>query len=376
MSAENELPKVLIVDDSRIVRATLSKHLKGQYSIREEGDGEAGWQALTVDTEIQVVLSDLTMPKLDGYGFLERIRSSKVSRIRNIPVLLISGDEDESARQRAKTLGASDFIAKGIGTTELLTRLKSLMQLAQTQTELDESRDQQVKDPVSGLFTRVYAVEQAAQMLAYASRHQVPSSIIVVAVDQARMIREKAGDAAANQLMKALGQIMLQKVRREDTLAIYEPNAVAVVSPSTPDGGAMIFVERLRETFEQANITFQGKRLVLTASVGFASVPPDKAADAIMLMELAGKRMTEAVAAGGNRVIGSAGHVAGPPGVPSLETALTLARAGRQAELTPHLAPLVLRVLPLLAAANSPLGLGLDIDQLQQKLKGTARKDA
>ena len=67
-------PRVLIVDDSRIVRVTLIKHLKGAYEIREEGDGEAGWQALMVDPDIQVVLSDLTMPKLDGYGFLERIR--------------------------------------------------------------------------------------------------------------------------------------------------------------------------------------------------------------------------------------------------------------------------------------------------------------
>lgn len=376
MSTENTLPKVLIVDDSRIVRATLSKHLKGQYSIREEGDGEAGWQALTLDTEVQVVLSDLTMPKLDGYGLLERIRSSKVARIRNVPVLLISGDEDESARERAKTLGASDFIAKGIGTTELLTRLKSLMQLAQTQTELDESRDQQVKDPVTGVFTRVYAVEQAAQMMAYANRHQVPSTVIVVAVDQARMIREKAGDAAANQLMKALGQILLQKVRREDTLAAFGENAMVIVSPGTPDGGAMVFIERLRETFEQANITFQGKRLVLTASVGFASVPPDGASDAAALMDLAGQRMQTATAEGGNRVIGSAGHTAGAPGVPSLETALTLARTGRQAELMPHLAELVHRVLPLLNAANGPLSLGLNIDHLQQQLKGTARKDA
>lgn len=373
MSAAPDLPKVLIVDDSRIVRATLSKHLKGQYRIAEEGDGEAGWQALTLDTEIQVVLSDLTMPKLDGYGFLERIRSSKVSRIRHVPVLLISGDEDEAARERAKALGASDFIAKGIGTTELLTRLKSLMQLAQTQTELDESRDQQVKDPVTGLYTRAYAVEQAAQMLAYANRHNVPSSVVAVAVDQAAVIRSKAGDAAANQLMKALGQILLQKIRREDTLATLDDNAMVVVSPATPDGGSMIFAQRLRETFEQANITFQGKRMTLTASIGFASLPPDQVKDAGALLELAATRMREASKAGGNRIIGSAGHAAGALGAPTLETALMLARAGRHSELTPHLAELIKRILPLLAAANQPLALGLDLESLQQKLKGTAQ---
>lgn len=373
MTAELTSPKVLIVDDSRIVRATLSKHLKSDYQIREESDGEAGWQALMLDPEVRVVLSDLTMPKLDGYGLLERIRASKVSRIRNVPVLLISGDENEAARARAKTLGASDFIAKGIGTTELQARVRSLLQLAQTQTELDESRDLQVKDPVTGLYTRAYATEQVAQMLAYGIRHQVASSVMVVAVDQVEMVRAKAGDGAANQLMKAAGQLLLQRVRREDTLASYTSNAMAIVSPATPDSGAMIFAERLREYFEQANISFQGQRLTLTTSVGFASVPPDSGADAATLLALAGKRMQEALAAGGNRIIGSAGHQAGAPGTPSLETALMLARSGRQAELKPHLAAIATQVLPLVAVLNSEFRLGFDLAVIQQKIKGTAR---
>jgi two-component system cell cycle response regulator len=363
------LPKVLIVDDSRIVRATLSKHLKGRYAIREESDGEAGWAALAVDPEIRVVLSDLTMPRLDGYGLLERIRRSQLARIHNIPVLLISGDEDEAARARAKELGASDFIAKGIGTTELLARLASLMQLAQTQTELEESRDRQLKDPLTGLHARAYALEQTDRMLAYGARHQVPCSVVAVTVDQAAMIRVKAGDAAASQLMKALGQLLLQKVRREDALAAFDQNALVIVSPATPDSGAMIFAERLRESFEQANITFQGKRLVLTASVGFASLPPDAAGDAAALLDLAGARMRQAIDAGGNRIIGSAGHTAGAPGAPSLETALALLRAGRQGELAPHMGELMQRILPLLAAGNEQYALGIDIAGVQQKIR-------
>ena len=43
------LPKVLIVDDSRMVRASLIKLIRGRFEFREEGDGEAGWQALLVD---------------------------------------------------------------------------------------------------------------------------------------------------------------------------------------------------------------------------------------------------------------------------------------------------------------------------------------
>ena len=112
------LPRVLIIDDSRIVRASIIKHIKGTYDFREEPDGEAGWQTLLLDPSIQVVISDISMPKLDGFELLQRIRASKVSRVQEIPVIVISGDEEDAARIRAKELGATDFINKGIGNVE------------------------------------------------------------------------------------------------------------------------------------------------------------------------------------------------------------------------------------------------------------------
>ncbi|HNQ76252.1 MAG TPA: response regulator, partial [Pseudothauera hydrothermalis] len=88
------LPKVLIVDDSRMVRASIVRHLRDRFQVREEVDGEAGWEALVIDPEIQLVITDIGMPRLDGYGLLERIRSSKLSRVRDLPVVVISGEED------------------------------------------------------------------------------------------------------------------------------------------------------------------------------------------------------------------------------------------------------------------------------------------
>ena len=110
-TAASTLPRVLIVDDSRMVRATIIKHIKGRFDVREEGDGEAGWQTLMLDPSIQVLISDLSMPKLDGYGLLLRVRESKLGRLREMPVIMISGDEDESARHRAKELGAKIVVS-------------------------------------------------------------------------------------------------------------------------------------------------------------------------------------------------------------------------------------------------------------------------
>ena len=54
-------PRVLIADDSRIVRASLVQHLKDRFDIREVTDGEAAWQAILLDSSIRVVISDLTI---------------------------------------------------------------------------------------------------------------------------------------------------------------------------------------------------------------------------------------------------------------------------------------------------------------------------
>src|SRR6478735_9347312 len=116
-------PRVLIADDSRIVRATLIKHIEGLFDFREALDGEQAWETLLLDPGIRVVITDLTMPKLDGYGLLRRIRNSRVSRVRDIPVVVISGSDDSEERERAKAAGATDLITKGIATAQLLSRL-------------------------------------------------------------------------------------------------------------------------------------------------------------------------------------------------------------------------------------------------------------
>ena len=99
-----KLPVVLLIDDSRMVRASIAKHLKDVYEVQEAGDGEEGWQKLLAEPRVKVVITDLSMPHLDGYQLLERIRICKISRIREVPVMMISGSEEESERKRAASV--------------------------------------------------------------------------------------------------------------------------------------------------------------------------------------------------------------------------------------------------------------------------------
>ena len=58
MSTPDRLPRILVVDDSRMVQASILKHVRGRFEAREEVDGEAGWEALLVDPAIEIVLDE------------------------------------------------------------------------------------------------------------------------------------------------------------------------------------------------------------------------------------------------------------------------------------------------------------------------------
>ena len=165
MDNPTQRPRILIVDESRMVRATLIKLIRNHYSFREETDGESGWQALVLDPSIQLVICSSSLPMLDGDGLLARVRGSRLARIRQIPVLMISSDSEE-ANEQARALGATDFISRGIGATELLARIDSLRQLAEVQNELRENPARHAAHPDTGLPTRQYVDIQAAQAMA------------------------------------------------------------------------------------------------------------------------------------------------------------------------------------------------------------------
>lgn len=219
MSADDRLPRILVVDDSRMVRASIVKHIRGRFEVREEPDGEAGWEALLVDPAIELVLTDIGMPRLDGYGLLERIRASKVSRVRELPVVIISGDEDESARERALALGANGFIPKGSGSVELLATLTSLVRLAKAQSELALSRaafeQQSPVDPASGLVTPAYLEHRGTQAVAEARRRQSDIGAMVVHVDQYDALVAHHGAHVMQLILRKLGKLITGRIRAE-----------------------------------------------------------------------------------------------------------------------------------------------------------------
>jgi CheY-like chemotaxis protein len=122
---EDERPWVLVVDDSRVVRRTIMSALRQTYNVLEAENGAAGWGVLRQNSRIELVISDIEMPELDGYGLICKIRAVEDPALREVPVVVITSAEDDITRERAYACGANDFILKPFNAHQLFTCVQS-----------------------------------------------------------------------------------------------------------------------------------------------------------------------------------------------------------------------------------------------------------
>ena len=126
----------MIVDDEAEVRASIRRALRGDgLRFLEAGDGNEALVQVAAHPEIDLVLLDLAMPRLDGFGFLDRFRADPVHQA--VPVCVLTGGADSASRRRAIELCADDFVAKPVAVTELETRAASLRRARRQRRSLD-----------------------------------------------------------------------------------------------------------------------------------------------------------------------------------------------------------------------------------------------
>lgn len=120
--------KVLIIDDEPDVVEALSLAFNLQWRnwvVLTANDGETGLQVFAGETPDVVVL-DITMPGIDGYETLRRLRE-----VSDVPVLMLTAKSEEIEKVKALEIGADDYITKPFGTLELMARIRAILRRAE-----------------------------------------------------------------------------------------------------------------------------------------------------------------------------------------------------------------------------------------------------
>ena len=124
-------PLILVVDDSPTARRAICELLRGmQLDIIEYTNAEAAWNDLSNSepgsdlSKVQLIVSDVEMPKLDGYSFVKRIRSSE--KLKKMPIILHSSLTGDVNKERAKQAGADAYVGK-LNRKEIVEALKAAL---------------------------------------------------------------------------------------------------------------------------------------------------------------------------------------------------------------------------------------------------------
>jgi len=239
--------RAIIADDSRIVRATLTKHLGDLFEFSEAHDGEEAWDRLLRDEDIALLITDLTMPRLDGYSLLRRMRASKAQRLREMPVVVVSGADEIEECRLAKEAGATDLITKGMATAKLVSRLDLLAQLVIAQREHETAADAgtaAVSAQVTPTVSPYVLQSGAERRLGYAIRQQENFALLSLCLTPPDSV-DKAG------LLRDIEAMLRQILRQSDAVARTGGADFTIVTSNVEPASLRGFANRLcRATIE------------------------------------------------------------------------------------------------------------------------------
>jgi len=127
--------RVLIVDDEPRYLRLLDANLRTEgYEVVTAHDGQQAIEVFSAQP-IDLILLDIMMPRLDGFGACQRIREFS-----SVPIIMLTAKGEEQDRVRGLDLGADDYLVKPFSATELLARVRAVLRRAQLPTEGGQAR--------------------------------------------------------------------------------------------------------------------------------------------------------------------------------------------------------------------------------------------
>jgi len=283
MNDSSSRAKILVVDDSKLIRKSAAKILGEEFDVVQAEDGEEAWKLISGDDSIQVVFSDLDMPNLNGYGLLERIRTHSNAGIAELPVVIVTGAEkDEEAKFNALKNGATDFITKPFKSTDIVARARAHADYQRTTRALANAA---AIDSLTGLCNQKAFAEKLEKDLSFCHRHHHPLAVAIFEVGDFRSLFMDVGRQGADVIVKEIAKVIGKTVRREDTVSRYSMARFAVSLPTAKHEGLAAFSERIISTVAKFNVRRKGEPISVGMTAGivaFDAVAQELSWEAVM----------------------------------------------------------------------------------------------
>ncbi len=228
-SADHSTPlTVLVIEDHPDQRELLMIVLQKEgYRVIAAANGVEALEKLEKEP-VQIVLSDIMMPKMNGFELINKIRSNPA--FKNIYLILITARIQEGDRVRGLDLGADDYITKPFSFSELLARVRVGSRVVQYQQHLEY---QTLIDALTGLFNRRAFEKKIEEEFERAKRYHHPLSLLIADIDNFKTINDTYGHHAGDQVLKGIAEALRDKSRRSDFASRYGGEEFVLILPET-----------------------------------------------------------------------------------------------------------------------------------------------
>ena len=261
-TAREELPrknKILVVDDVAVNVQLLTTYLTSVgYDVCTARDGQEALDKVS-ETQPDLILLDVMMPKLNGFEVCERLKSDPMTKI--IPVIMVTALNEIEDKIKATEAGADDFVSKPFNKLELLTRVKSLLRIKQLHDELrakvreleqarERLRQLAITDGLTGLYNHRYLKEHLEQELLRANRHQSRVSVVMLDIDHFKKFNDTFGHPAGDTILRTMARLLRDNIRKIDIAARYGGEEFFLVLIETNKNAAVQAAEKVRRLVE------------------------------------------------------------------------------------------------------------------------------
>ena len=156
---DTQKPVILVVDDAAIYLNLLSGMLQPTYQVQVASRGEDALLAARGKPRPDLILLDVIMPGMDGFEVLRQLHAAETTR--DIPVIMLTGLNDEESEMRGLELGAADYLHKPPKGLTVLSRIRSQLEAKSARDMLRRNNEKLVHQVADG----IHALEQAQQQL-------------------------------------------------------------------------------------------------------------------------------------------------------------------------------------------------------------------
>lgn len=313
--------RVLLVDDQLIIVEALRRMLANQADIEFHYVNDATAAVKTAEQlQPTVILQDLVMPVIDGFGLIKEYRES--AALRDTPVIVLSAKEDPKLKAHSFAVGANDYMVKLPDQLELLARVRYHSASHITRLQRDEAfrflRESQQNlahanielqklaalDGLTGIANRRRFDESLAIEFSRGQREKKPLSLVMCDIDQFKVYNDTFGHLAGDLCLKKVAAVLTAHLKRPADLAVrYGGEEFAILLPETDLEGAMVVASACRAHLESLALDHPASaHCIVTMSLGVASVIPSRSTTPETLVERADRALYAGKSGGRNRV--------------------------------------------------------------------------